>query len=159
MLAPLALLIALIALIRLTTANAVQVFNGCNFPIYVRSALSGSPDSAESTLPGGQTYFSPSMADNGAGLTVKVSRCPSETSTCPALQLEAAQGSGLVYFDLSAIDGNPFDDVRRVALTDWGCCNIGWDCEPGSWNDGCSQGTTEWKPCPEHCGDVLLVMC
>ncbi|KAI1399180.1 hypothetical protein F4819DRAFT_488850 [Hypoxylon fuscum] len=121
--------IALVAA-ALPTALGSNLFvhNNCPFDVWCGSAKNdGASRPSVLVNGGGGTYQSPLPAeDDNVGSVLKCSRNP---GLGQPFQMELAVQDGRSWFDLSAIDGDPFLDFPRHADIA-GQCTL--DCPPGS---------------------------
>ena len=83
-----------------------NVVNNCSFPVYLY-ACDQSSCGAEVTLAPEQEYSEPFTSTTGDGVSIKIGTTSGEVEK-PILQLEYTNSNGLVYFDASQVNGNPF---------------------------------------------------
>ncbi|KAK8122629.1 hypothetical protein PG984_011299 [Apiospora sp. TS-2023a] len=141
-------------------AGVNRVLNNCPFDIYCASAKGPEGGSAIGTFTptrlvasGDEANFM-STDNNNVGVSLK---CDVNEDLLHPYQMESTISNGVAYYDLSAVDADPFIDYQRTAVfpgpnhhTD---CPV-LHCEPG-------QTSCEW-PFMETCvttGDLLLVLC
>ncbi|KAK7984735.1 hypothetical protein PG996_006027 [Apiospora saccharicola] len=141
-------------------AGVNRVLNNCPFDIYCASAKGPEGGSAIGTFTSTRLVASGDEANfmstdnNNVGVSLK---CDVNEDLLHPYQLESTISNGVAYYDLSAVDADPFIDYKRTAVfpgpnhqTD---CPV-LHCEPG-------QTSCEW-PFMETCvttGDLLLVLC
>ena len=83
-----------------------NVVNDCSFPVYLY-ACDESSCGAEVTLAPGQEYSEPYTSTTNDGVSIKIGTTSGEVQK-PILQFEYTNSNGLVYFDVSQVNGNPF---------------------------------------------------
>jgi hypothetical protein len=108
-------LLAILSLTSLALAGDLILQNNCDFSVLAEGAKNSDPISygAWETVESGYNWTSPySAANDGVGVVLKVTI--SDTST--PYQLEAAISGGTNWYDLSALDGNPFSEYVRTAV-------------------------------------------
>lgn len=86
-----------------------NVDNFCPFDVYLYSC-NQEGCGAEVTVPANTgTWSAPISSTAGDGVSIKIGTTSGEVEK-PILQLEYTNSAGLVYFDASQINGNPFSD-------------------------------------------------
>ncbi|KAI1210254.1 uncharacterized protein F4807DRAFT_460083 [Annulohypoxylon truncatum] len=133
-----------------TLGSTLNVLNNCGFEIYCGAAKNdGSSSPAVRVNGGGSTWQSPLAADDdNIGSVLK---CANNLGLIQPFQMELALQNGHSWFDLSALDGDPFIGVSRHAEIAGQCV---LDCPPGS--VGC-----EWpvQPDCQTSEDAWLTLC
>ncbi|KAK8104841.1 antigenic thaumatin domain-containing protein [Apiospora kogelbergensis] len=141
-------------------AGVNRIFNNCQFDIYCASAKGPENGAAIGTFTptrlvaaGDEASFM-STDNNNVGVSLK---CDVNEDLLHPYQLESTIKDGVAYYDLSAVDGDPFLAYKRTAVFPNGDhttnCPV-LHCEPG-------ETSCEW-PFMETCnttGDILLVTC
>ncbi|KAF3067230.1 hypothetical protein GL218_08569 [Daldinia childiae] len=121
-----------LTLLALLTAPAVIasdliVQNNCNFHVWCSAAKNDGSSSASVKVHAGRHYTSPLPAYNdNVGSVLK---CTDVSGSLSVFQAELAVQNGRSWFDLSAIDGDPFLPHHRHAELAGQCV---LDCPPGS---------------------------
>lgn len=88
------------------TLGNSNVANYCSFPVYLYSC-NQQGCGAEVTVAANTVWGAPISSTENDGVSIKVSTTAGEVEK-PILQLEYTNSGGLVYFDASQINGNPF---------------------------------------------------
>ncbi|KAI0886800.1 uncharacterized protein GGS22DRAFT_186873 [Annulohypoxylon maeteangense] len=142
--------LALAAVLPSTLGSSLNVINNCGFEIYCGAAKNnGDSSPAVKVGGGGSTWKSPLLAnDDNIGSVLK---CSDNPDLSKPFQMELALQNGHSWFDLSALDGDPFVDVARHAEIAGQCV---LDCPSGS--VGC-----EWpvQPDCQTSEDAWLTLC
>ncbi|KAJ4989337.1 hypothetical protein SVAN01_05242 [Stagonosporopsis vannaccii] len=147
-----------------------QVTNNCPFPIYVRQAVAqysgvtGEPcehfgETADIKVDPGLTYFSekPTYFE-GCGTSLKVSRNIGDTNVYQ-VEYSVDRRNGKVWYNLSAEDGAPFQDVdRKLYVFSVGCMAV--HCAPGQQGKDPVHGC-DWplQPVCPRIGQVMATIC
>lgn len=136
-----------------------RVRNQCAFPIHCRGAKGPVAGAAVGTTgevvvlaPGAEAGSFETVNNDNVGVSVKCAIVPADLDNMP-YQLEVAEAAGILYYDLSSIDGDPFLPYPRTASLPGTDCP-GLACAPG-------DGSCEW-PFLETCtteADVLMTLC
>ncbi|KAI1452166.1 hypothetical protein F4805DRAFT_463051 [Annulohypoxylon moriforme] len=128
----------------------LNVHNNCGFEIYCGAAKNdGTSSPAVKVGGGGGTWQSPLPAnDDNIGSVLKCANNPGLTQP---FQMELALQNGHSWFDLSALDGDPFINVARHAEIAGQCV---LDCPAGS-------VACEWpvQPDCQTSEDAWLTLC
>ncbi|KAI9719340.1 MAG: hypothetical protein M1828_006241 [Chrysothrix sp. TS-e1954] len=105
----------------LASAGNVEVSNNCTSPVYVQSNSATTP----TTIQPGSVY---SMPATGTGVSVKVGVTPQLPHP---LLIAYTLSNGLVYYDLSTLNGNSFiPQGFHLRPSDTSCHTI--SCAPGA---------------------------
>ena len=83
-----------------------NVVNDCTFPVYLY-VCDQSGCGVEVTVPPGTEWSAPITSTTEDGVSIKIGTTPGEVEK-PILQLEYTNANGLIYFDASQVNGNPF---------------------------------------------------
>ena len=83
-----------------------NVRNDCSFTVYLYSCNQQSCG-AEVSISAGGTWSAPISSTVNDGVSIKIGKTAGEVQK-PILQLEYTNANGLIYFDASEINGNPF---------------------------------------------------
>ena len=95
-----AILLASLGFVTGSLAGSATVVNGCSFPVYYVESAGSSIQSQNQIAPGASSGFAFKTAQS-----IKVSK---QQGSNAVVQFEISTGGGLVYYDTSNIDGNPF---------------------------------------------------
>lgn len=108
--------------------STLNVQNNCPFQIFCGAAKNDGTFSPSVPVPGGgHRWTSPLPAnDDNIGSVLK---CANNAGLAKPFQMELALQNGHSWFDLSALDGDPFIGVSRHAEIAGQCV---LDCPPGS---------------------------
>ncbi|KAK4691405.1 hypothetical protein P7C71_g5589, partial [Lecanoromycetidae sp. Uapishka_2] len=106
--------------------------NYCSFPVYVY-VCNEQGCAAEFTINSGGSWSAPISGTTGDGVSIKIGTTAGEVQK-PILQLEYTNQNGLIYFDASQVNGNPFGSYGYT-LTD----NVGLSahCPPPCTHAAC----------------------
>lgn len=136
-----------------------RVRNQCAFPIYCRAAKGpvagaavGTTGEMVTVAPGGEAGSFVEVNNDNVGVSVKCAIVPADLDNMP-YQLEVAEAAGILYYDLSNIDGDPFRPYTRVASLPGTTCPMLY-CAPG-------DTSCEW-PFLETCtteADIVMTLC
>lgn len=83
-----------------------NVVNDCTFPVYLY-VCDQSSCGAEVTVQPNSEWSAPITSTTGDGVSIKIGTTSGEVEK-PILQLEYTNANGLIYFDASQVNGNPF---------------------------------------------------
>ncbi len=97
-------------------SGSASVLNSCPFEVYIYVCDQSSCGGIINVGPNGGTYSAPYIGTVNDGVSIKIGTESGEVEK-PILQLEYTISDGLVYFDLSEVNGNPFG-VYGFSLTD-----------------------------------------
>ncbi|KAI1139179.1 hypothetical protein F5Y05DRAFT_424845 [Hypoxylon sp. FL0543] len=138
-----------LAAVPVVLGSTLHVQNNCEFPIHCGAAKNDGTSSPSVEVGKGGTYHSPLAANNdNIGSVLK---CATNAGLLQPFQMELAVQNGRSWFDLSALDGDPFVGYRRHAELAGQCL---LDCPGGS-------TTCEW-PVQVDCAsqeDAWLTYC
>ena len=84
-----------------------KVDNFCTFDVYVYSCNQQGCGDEVTVAANGGTWSAPISSTTDDGISIKIGTTSGEVEK-PILQLEYTNSGGLVYFDASQINGNPF---------------------------------------------------
>ncbi|KAI2603720.1 hypothetical protein GGR54DRAFT_644459 [Hypoxylon sp. NC1633] len=142
--------LALLAAVPTTMGSSLWVHNNCHFDIFCDAAKNdGKFSGGVKVAQNGGTYMSPLPADNDNVGTVL--KCALDPGLSRPFQMELAVQNGRSWFDLSAIDGDPFIQFHRHAEIAGQCV---LDCEP--WSTACEYPVQVDCPTTE---DAWLNIC
>lgn len=112
-----------LALVAATTVSAgtTTLLNKCSFPVYFSTVSDFA--APVKTLQSGETYNESYLTNpNGGGVSVKIAKDPSLAS---ATQFEYTLMPGTLWYDLSNINGDPFQaDGMSLMTSDPNCRNV-----------------------------------
>ncbi|KAK5626400.1 hypothetical protein RRF57_002115 [Xylaria bambusicola] len=108
------------------SAAVLKALNLCPFEIYCGGAKNDGTFSNTTKVPSGALYRSPLQANNDNIGTVL--KCALNDQLQQPFQMEVNIQFGITWFDLSAVDGDPFLAYHRYAEVDSGLCPL--DCPP-----------------------------
>ncbi|KAI0506088.1 hypothetical protein F5B22DRAFT_651137 [Xylaria bambusicola] len=118
--------LCLLSLAPPASAAYLKVLNLCPFEIYCGGAKNDGTFSPTVQVRSGQLYQSPLPANNdNIGAVLK---CALNEQIQGPFQMELNLELGKAWFDLSAVDGDPFLAYHRYAEIDGGLCPL--DCPP-----------------------------
>ncbi|CAD6593335.1 MAG: hypothetical protein ASARMPRED_007286 [Alectoria sarmentosa] len=84
-----------------------NVVNDCAFPVYLYVCDQSSCGAEVTVQPNGGEWSAPITSTTEDGVSIKIGTTSGEVEK-PILQLEYTNANGLVYFDASQVNGNPF---------------------------------------------------
>ncbi|KAK8134243.1 antigenic thaumatin domain-containing protein [Apiospora sp. TS-2023a] len=131
-------------------AGATRVENHCGFTIWCASAKTDGTASATRALGGGASATFQDIYDDNVGVSLK---CADNAGFSHPFQMEGGINGGTAWYDLSALDGDPFLAQRRVGY--WPNTNCQIVCNPGE------TSSCEWPvmpTCPNPT-DMVLALC
>ncbi|KAK7980914.1 hypothetical protein PG989_013371 [Apiospora arundinis] len=130
-------------------AGTTRDENHCGFTIWCASAKTDGTASATRALGGGASATFQSINNDAIGVSLK---CADNAGLSNPFQMEGAIRGGVAWYDLSAVDGDPFLAQRRVGY--WPNTNCQIVCNPG-------DKSCEWPympTCPNPT-DMALALC
>ncbi|KAK7948542.1 uncharacterized protein PG986_009428 [Apiospora aurea] len=145
----LTLLISLLSAGNSVIAGVTRVENHCGFTIWCASAKNDGTASATRALSGGSSATFQNIYNDNIGVSLKTTFSGSKF---PNKFARTVKG-GIAWYDLSAIDGDPFLAQRRVGY--WANTNCQIVCNPG---DTTSCEFPYMPTCPDPT-DMVLTFC
>ena len=100
-----------------------NVRNYCPYPVYLYVCNQQGCGSVVTVKANTGTWSAPISSTTGDGVSIKIGTAPGEVQK-PILQLEYTNSNGLIYFDASQVNGNPFSQygytlTDNVGLEEW----------------------------------------